>query len=390
MPDVQGEEMGADEEMGDASADPDNPSTAGSSNAQDTPTNLSAIPTPIIAAPIVVQPAVDPTSTPAPLVATPIVVPPAVDPTLTPPVVAAPVSPKKSSASVAAKDTAVILATVDLSAGVAMAHSHVANDMPVEASDPNTLSASASAQATPNTSKSGATADAPAPARPRPKPLPKKAKAGGDAPPTPKRSGPGLAAMLAAAKATADEDGGTGGAGAAKAVVGREKMVPTVSKASCPEDAPAWLQNGFEEVTRLPLGQEYQDLLRALIDLERAYDFKNRAGQVGRRFKKEPKIGNLDAFDKQWWMWWRGLQLNWRNQGVNGKRLPPGEYGRGWEGMVAPGQNGALSAVAMLYWWGTQGGEGSVGWRAAVVEATWVLRGLEAAANAPDSSSVAP
>ncbi|KAJ7160859.1 hypothetical protein C8R46DRAFT_905053 [Mycena filopes] len=181
-----------------------------------------------------------------------------------------------------------------------------------------------------------------------------------------------------------DGDGGGGGDGGA----------PT-RRAVCPGDAPVWFKHGFGQVSREVLGGCYEELLEEFVALERSYGFVvgaskglkgsyPRPEQVstwvkdgrGRKLSMVP-ITDVASFGKEWWSWWQGMQPSWR--GERGERVAAEQAD--WGHLVQPGQNGMLSVVAALYWWGhaekaAEGGAGSAEWEEAVTEATWVFRHL--------------
>ncbi|KAJ7646084.1 hypothetical protein DFH06DRAFT_997880 [Mycena polygramma] len=168
-------------------------------------------------------------------------------------------------------------------------------------------------------------------------------------------------------------------------------------RAVCPPKSAPWFEHGFTEVSREDLGARYEELLKAYIDLERGYGFAlgtkalkgpDRPSQVqkwirdGRgRTQAVREIANVDAFEKQWWSWWSGLQPAWRGAWRGQTALPPPPENADWEGLAVPGQNGLLSVVATIYWWGCAEKEKgmssrSAGWEEAVTDVIWVFRGL--------------
>jgi hypothetical protein len=140
-------------------------------------------------------------------------------------------------------------------------------------------------------------------------------------------------------------------------------------------------------------------MLEALVALERSYGFKigsknlskgsRRPVQVqdwikdgrGRNLAVRP-IANLARYQEDWWAWWTELQPPWRGSWrgqTSEKSAVPADAD--WGKLVVPGQNGLLSVVATLYWWAVAEKKAgtltpSVGWGEAVVDTTFVLRGL--------------
>ncbi|KAJ7797200.1 hypothetical protein B0H14DRAFT_2197185, partial [Mycena olivaceomarginata] len=141
----------------------------------------------------------------------------------------------------------------------------------------------------------------------------------------------------------------------------------------CPGDAPTWFQKGFEEVSRRALGPRYNEILREFIAMEqsvvfasdgKAKGFKGTAAwpsQVadwirdGRgRTQAVRTIADIDAFEKTWWEWWNSMQPEWRASWTKEGATAVLE-GADWGPLTAAaaaGQNGMLSVVATLYWWG--------------------------------------
>ncbi|KAJ7649147.1 hypothetical protein DFH06DRAFT_918972, partial [Mycena polygramma] len=176
-----------------------------------------------------------------------------------------------------------------------------------------------------------------------------------------------------------------------------------------PNEAEAWFKARYAEVSKKDLGDSFNAVLRLFIELERGYRWTvgavrglsstNRPSQVaswvslGRGGRGGwisngvgPKIVSLAVFDAAWWAWWKELQPKWRVQ--DGGR--PGRFTRdtypprrkeNWSSLRHPGQNGVLSLVATLYWWGKaveQAGEREdrESWAEAVTDVKWMLRGL--------------
>jgi hypothetical protein len=98
-----------------------------------------------------------------------------------------------------------------------------------------------------------------------------------------------------------------------------------------------------------------------------------------------PAIGDLKRFGESWWKWWEELQLSWRVQdGDTGKFKRcayPVALTSNWKTLRAPGQNGVLSVVASLYWWGkkiqtAREDDDRESWVEAVADVEWMLHGL--------------
>ncbi|KAJ7017138.1 hypothetical protein C8F04DRAFT_907552, partial [Mycena alexandri] len=138
----------------------------------------------------------------------------------------------------------------------------------------------------------------------------------------------------------------------------------------CPLDAPAWVGNAFAQISGKDIGEHYEEVLDAWLGLERKYGFT--AGSSNSSFSRVARpqevtdwirdgrgrsvgiraIANLEAFEKTWWAWWTALQPAWRKP-AQGQLSPPAAPGMmDWGKLIVPGQNGLLSVVAALYWWG--------------------------------------
>jgi hypothetical protein len=169
---------------------------------------------------------------------------------------------------------------------------------------------------------------------------------------------------------------------------------------TCPEGAPVWFQSAFAEITREEVGVKYDAVVQAWVDLEQMSGFaKGSKGlaAAGRptelsdwirdgrgRAKKMMKIDDLGRYQEQWWTWWMKMQPRWR-VGTDGHPTRPAEYGSGWGGVDALGQNGLVSVVATLYWWShadkvagrTSGWAGSNSLDRAMADTLWVLQALK-------------
>ncbi|KAJ7251185.1 hypothetical protein B0H12DRAFT_993368, partial [Mycena haematopus] len=153
---------------------------------------------------------------------------------------------------------------------------------------------------------------------------------------------------------------------------------------------PAWFQTSFVEISRERVGAEYDALLSAFVEMEKGFGYAKGTGKLtttgrpqqltewvrdGRgRTKEMMEIADLAGYENGWWKWWKEMQPRWR-VGEGESLLTPAEYGDGWGGLTH-GQNGVLSVVATLYWWGhaenTRGIYPTSGWRAAVADTLWV------------------
>ncbi|KAJ7055000.1 hypothetical protein C8F01DRAFT_947262, partial [Mycena amicta] len=129
-----------------------------------------------------------------------------------------------------------------------------------------------------------------------------------------------------------------------------------------------WLCDVYPELTTVNLGGAFNNTLAAFFALEAAYGFANGSGRVsaeGRpiqlhywiQHKRVPKpdlcaIKDTAAFSKEYWGWWTGIQPSWREVTKEGRPGSAERNGESWGGLIVPGHNGMLGAVAMLCWWG--------------------------------------
>ncbi|KAJ7856843.1 hypothetical protein B0H14DRAFT_2257617, partial [Mycena olivaceomarginata] len=140
---------------------------------------------------------------------------------------------------------------------------------------------------------------------------------------------------------------------------------------ACPEQAPDWFINAYREVTRTNLGAHFNAAVAAWMRIEAASKFQNPKEALSS--KGRPKIiadwigggqgqkqaalvvKNGKKFGKEWWKWWDGLQPEWRLRredglGLTGENSGEGEWGD--TQLIYWGQNGTLSIVAGLFFWG--------------------------------------
>ncbi|KAJ7250225.1 hypothetical protein C8J57DRAFT_1026729, partial [Mycena rebaudengoi] len=133
------------------------------------------------------------------------------------------------------------------------------------------------------------------------------------------------------------------------------------------------------------LGEEWEMLVERWWDLEKSTNFitsvkshatKNHPAEVHEWVKAacrgSPEINDVEAFGKQWWLWWKGLNPEWRLQGGILVREGTGD----WGGLVCPGTNRFMNIVVCLKWWGTElvtKGQPTEGWLDAVRDVMWVL-----------------
>ncbi|KAJ7040099.1 hypothetical protein C8F04DRAFT_924800, partial [Mycena alexandri] len=133
-----------------------------------------------------------------------------------------------------------------------------------------------------------------------------------------------------------------------------------------PPEAPAWFRDCYAKVSGEELGEEYDKLLREYVALEQGYGFAKGTvalkGRVERpkevsdwvrdgrgRTKTVRQITNLPAYAANVRAWWTGLQPSWREKWDEGVEEEATDE---WGTLASAGQNGVLSVVAALYWWG--------------------------------------
>jgi len=156
------------------------------------------------------------------------------------------------------------------------------------------------------------------------------------------------------------------------------------------------MHDAVSNLSKRDLGPSFKDVLHSFIALEAAHGYQNPNRGIavsgrpdiltkwiacGRWRAKDPVISNPDVFGKKWWEWWTSLQPPWRK--IRSKRPDTmSTYGDSWDTLLYPGQNGVLSIVATLYWWGIAvNGDGVPGpaydsWSVAVADVKWILEGM--------------
>ncbi|KAL0958882.1 hypothetical protein HGRIS_014198 [Hohenbuehelia grisea] len=169
---------------------------------------------------------------------------------------------------------------------------------------------------------------------------------------------------------------------------------------------PEWFARNYKALLEVDddLGEAFVELLQAYIDLEATYGFvkgnpseslpKNeRPAEVGKWIgngrRSEPLVDDLLTFDIAAWRWWKVLQPAWRQvQDIEGPLTVQHREGNGdWSCLRVPGQNGFLSVVVVLTWWGSTVSctidhdiidrdqcDEVVSWNEAVADVTWVMR----------------
>ncbi|KAJ7490099.1 hypothetical protein B0H11DRAFT_1719727 [Mycena galericulata] len=177
-----------------------------------------------------------------------------------------------------------------------------------------------------------------------------------------------------------------------------------------PDNTPKWLSDAVRHLSAVDLGSHFRSLLETLVRVEERFGFDedhprsgvsktNRPKEVdewikagrGLRAKKgwDAGIRDIDEYGKRWWMWWDVLQPSWRTRGEHGGWALSEAYDEHWEwpALAHPGQNGCLSIVASLYFWGSAksavgagagwDAENRESWDWAVQDVVWMMEGME-------------
>ena len=163
--------------------------------------------------------------------------------------------------------------------------------------------------------------------------------------------------------------------------------------------SPAWLTwfaNAYKTLKNKNIGPIFSALLPLYVELESCTNFDiggtttgfrkgNRPDEVtwwiGHGREREPTIKNIDVFDKRWWSWWKGLQPPSRQvaavEGLLSGDHHLVEVEEDWDVLHKHGQNGFLTVLSTLTWWGGSINgkpvENFASWLAAVNEVHWVL-----------------
>ncbi|KAJ6454038.1 hypothetical protein C8R47DRAFT_940660, partial [Mycena vitilis] len=161
-----------------------------------------------------------------------------------------------------------------------------------------------------------------------------------------------------------------------------------------PDDVPEWLEKALLYLTVRDLGCHYTALLRTLVRLEESQGFtrshaglpksKTRPKEVGVwirgargvKMKSLPIVVDVARYREEWYSWWEELQPDWRQRGEDGRLITGGMYGKEWGALDCAGQNGNVSIVAALYFWGaaaTHTEETRALWNEAVEDVCWMF-----------------
>ncbi|KAJ7301063.1 hypothetical protein DFH08DRAFT_724667 [Mycena albidolilacea] len=160
----------------------------------------------------------------------------------------------------------------------------------------------------------------------------------------------------------------------------------------CPSEALEWFSSAFSQMTATNLGPHFDALLVAWTRIETASKFENgpyslsskgRPAEVTRwiqgKHSRIPEVKSVTAYSGAWWRWWDSLQPEWRVRGSDGKWAIQESYGEWEDALLVWGNNGHLTLVASLYFWGLAALKSTTlpsSWEAAVIDVTWILKGI--------------
>ncbi|KAJ6479198.1 hypothetical protein C8R47DRAFT_983627 [Mycena vitilis] len=176
----------------------------------------------------------------------------------------------------------------------------------------------------------------------------------------------------------------------------RPPSLPPSRPPSLPPSPPPWVTKVFEQMSAEWIGSQFDELLQSWVELEQSYNFAlgdskltatdrpvEVQGWIGDGRRRPRTVTNVVTFQTKWWKWWAGLQPKWRGSIMDTPaRAPPADAD--WTCLTVPGQNGMLTVVATLYWWGCaekkkRQGARSEGWEKAAADVALVLKSLKAA-----------
>ncbi|KAK0439645.1 hypothetical protein EV421DRAFT_1713175 [Armillaria borealis] len=163
---------------------------------------------------------------------------------------------------------------------------------------------------------------------------------------------------------------------------------------------PEWFGDLVAYLEGYDHGTQWKDVLGCLMVWEGRGGFKDLKGAkhglppTGRPMEVGPWIKNyrwtkpevtaetLRRFANDWWTWWKRFQPTWQNTGdMEGPLTSDHQPGLGgdWSSLVKRGQNGFMSPVACLAWWGEAVGDETelrMEWEGALEECHHVLLNL--------------
>jgi hypothetical protein len=156
---------------------------------------------------------------------------------------------------------------------------------------------------------------------------------------------------------------------------------------------PVWFRNGYHILREAKLGTKWESLLVKYVELEAWSDFVSPKGGmhalssnkhpaevkwwIGQACKSQLVIKDVPKFVNSFWTWWKGLQPKWQDVGQTpGMLMSIHQQGRGsWVELDKPVQNGFLTVVSLLSWWGqvSHTEAETTEWLAAIEDVDWVL-----------------
>lgn len=145
-------------------------------------------------------------------------------------------------------------------------------------------------------------------------------------------------------------------------------------------------------ITAVDLGGKWRSLAAAWVEFEKRHGFKQNGSKLSthnrprivadwiqraRSHKYRPSLKNLEAFQNNFWTWWMSLQPDWRR--VEGSKVLERRGEEDWDVLQCPGQNGVLSVIAALFFWGLEAvGSGSAeeAWDVVVDDVLYAITNL--------------
>lgn len=152
---------------------------------------------------------------------------------------------------------------------------------------------------------------------------------------------------------------------------------------------PEWFCDVHSCLDQLPLPIPYKSLLAVLTQFEAKHDFlkiqskkpptSHRPTEVALWIKNARKCASavpedhIDGIQSEFWQWWKSAQPLWRR--TSEIDMPLADEHRGctgdWSTLNISGQNGVVSFVACLGFWGVA--DSGANWHLAVADVLWVL-----------------
>lgn len=168
--------------------------------------------------------------------------------------------------------------------------------------------------------------------------------------------------------------------------------------AELPPDCPKWFSDSYVYLRAPSLPAQYASLLSTFVLLEQSSSFVSSRGpahSLGKKHRPEavgwwiararsgmPPLPDLGKYSTDFWAWWIALQPTWRVITApldTPTPLPSQEIAGSWHELDKPGQNGFLSVIGALNWWGKACQDqcvDDVSWLAAVADVQWVMERL--------------